>query len=249
MTRRHTSPMLIAAASLALPALVLPQPAAAEPLVGSIEVRLDGYRGRKEVLRENLEIQFMGLTTRTTEAGTFYFPDLRQHGLGLPDRGRIVADDDARNFVRFTLGRQRLRLPVTWIGEARGDALVLYPMDCEIDANEAGGCFARVQPDPARERRLRQLYRLPTAAVETPAPPAAPEPARPATPEPAMPVRPVPSGPSPAPDSPAPVRIMPMPAEEPAELEIDTPIQEPVAPPPPPRRPADPGMRVIEPVR
>ncbi len=159
------------------------------PLVGEISVRLSGYLGRDETLVDDLELRVQGLAMRTAADGSFHLADMGAHGHSAGGLGRVTFEDDASNWVRFTLGRQNLRLPVVWVGEARGDAIILYPMQCELNADESGGCFAQLQSNRDWERRLRGLYNLaplPQRPVPTPAP-AKPEPAAPtAVPEPVM---------------------------------------------------------------
>jgi hypothetical protein len=252
-------------ALLLLTALVMPAPSAAQdgspppdsapplPLVGEISVRLNGYLGREETLVNDLELRVQGLSMRTAADGTFHLADMSAHGHSAGGTGRITFDDPAGNWVRFALGRQYLRLEVVWVGEARGDAIVLYPVQCELNADESGGCFAQLQNNRDWEGRLRGLYNLaplPQPARPTPAAaPAAPEPARPAVPtampEPVVvpltppadgvqdfetieePIAPSPAQPAAAPVPAAPARPVPPPTNvpPPGELRVIEPLR------------------------
>ena len=144
------------------------------PLVGQVSVRLKGYLGGP---LDDLELRVQGLAMRTAADGTFHLADMGAHGHSAGGTGRISFDDDANNWVRFALGRQYLRLPVVWVGEARGDAIVLYPVQCELNSDESGGCFAQLQGNRDWERRLRGLYNLPPLPVRPAPAPAAAAPA------------------------------------------------------------------------
>lgn len=217
------------------------------PLIGELKVRLNGYLGRDELLVENLQVRVQGLEMRTAPDGSFHLPDMGAHGHSVPGTGRVTFMDDEQNWVRFALGRQYLRLPIVWVGEARGDAIVLYPVLCELNADESGGCFAQLQNDREWERRLRDRYGL------TPLPAPAAQPVKPAVPAP-LAVPPVPAVVVPiAPTTDGVQGLEPI-DEQPAAPTIPVvpvtpaPVQQPIATPAVPAPP--PGeIRVIEPIR
>lgn len=237
--------------ALALATLLAPSSATAQdpvpsmPLVGELTVKLNGYLGREETLVDNLDIRVQGLAMRTAPDGSFHLSDLGVHGRVAGGTGRVTFDDDDNNWVRFALGRQYLRLPIVWVGEARGDAIVLYPVLCELNADESGACFAQLRDDRAWEGRLRDRYNLtPLPQPAAPAPAPTP-PARPAQPEPVI----VPM--TPPSDGVQDFEPLTEPLAAPTTASTPVAVQPPAppAPPAPPRNVPAPGeLPVIEPL-
>jgi len=172
---------------------VVPAVHAAEttPVIGTVRVEITGFAGRQETRQEDVQVRFADLSTRSNRAGVFWFEDVSEHGIRLPDEGELAFDRKDDNSVTFSIARYRIELPASWEGQVYDGGLYLAPVVCELRADETGACATEsVRNWQSRIARLRAHAGLPPIrfadqALPSPEPkdPQAPAATR-ATPEP-----------------------------------------------------------------